>query len=136
MRHNARAMERANGKVEGLIKQPCLADRKRWTDTQDTVDRSFPRRGEPRRGGALTLRSPLISSLPNSWPSGAHAGCSTAPASEIGHSWIRWENPQTGKCVYVCMSSMHNSGLQRSRGCLLATSPVQFIFLQTAEFQL
>lgn len=108
-RLHAKAQERANGKVEGLIKQPCLADRKRWRDTQHT-----DRRGEPRRGGALTLRSPLISSLPSSCPSGAHAGCSTTLASAIGHSWIRWENLQTGKCVYACMSSMYNSGFQCS----------------------
>ncbi len=119
----------AHEREDGRIEEPCQGDARRDRQIHNT-DIHFPQKrwGTEGRSFDITRTSYLPSLLLS--PSGAHARCLNTPASAIGHRWIRWRNLQTGKCVYVCMSSMHNAGLELS-----VSSPVQFI-LSTTAFQL
>lgn len=128
-RIHASAHERENGKIEEL----CQRDRRRDIQIHN-ADRNFPQKrwGTEGRSFDFTLTSYLPSLLLSS--SGAHARCLNTPASAIGHRWIRRRNPQSGKCVYVCMSPMHNSGLELSISQL--APQLSGLFLPTAGFKL
>lgn len=125
---HAGAHERDNGRIE----EPCQGDGRRDRQIHN-ADRNFPQKRWGTEGRSFDI--PLTSYLPSLLlsPSGAHARCLNIPASAIGHRWIRRRNLQTGKCVYVCMSSMHNAGLELSVPSSLL-SPVQFILSPTAGF--